>query len=69
MKKNNSYQNENQMVLSVPEMACALGISINAAYELAHSADFPAFRIGKRLLVSRNGLNSWIQTQMENPVA
>ena len=57
------------MVLSVPEMACALGISINAAYELAHSADFPAFRIGKRLLVSRNGLNSWIQTQMENPVA
>ena len=67
--KNGNYKDENQRVLSVPEMASSLGISTNTAYELAHSAGFPAFRVGKRLLISREGLDAWIQNQTKNPVA
>ena len=34
------------LMLSVPEMAAALGISRAGAYELARSEGFPALRIG-----------------------
>lgn len=67
--KNSNLRDVNQMVLSVPEMASSLGISTNTAYDLAHSADFPAFRVGKRLLISKEGLDAWIQSQTKNPVA
>ena len=36
------------LMLSVPEMATALGISRAGAYELARSEGFPALRIGTR---------------------
>ena len=41
------------MMMNMTDVAAALGISRAGAYKLAHSADFPAFQIGKRIVVSR----------------
>ena len=41
------------LMMNMTDVAAALGISRAGAYKLAHSADFPAFQIGKRIVVSR----------------
>lgn len=41
--------------ISVDEMAKLLGISRPNAFALAHSENFQAFRVGRRLLVNRAG--------------
>lgn len=43
-------------MLSVPEMASALGISRAGAYELARSEGFPALRIGNRTVIPKDRL-------------
>ena len=40
-----------RLTMSVSEAAAELGISPKKAYELAHSADFPSFKIGTRTVV------------------
>lgn len=49
--------------MTVKEAAAFIGVSMPTAYELAHSAGFPSFNIGKKLLVDRAGLNDWIKEQ------
>jgi excisionase family DNA binding protein len=44
------------LTLSVEEAALALGISRNTAYMLARAGGLPVVRLGRRLLVSRAGL-------------
>ena len=56
-----------KLTLSVPEAAMALGVSTKVAYTLARRADFPCFRISpNRVVVSRVGLETWVQQQLEN---
>ena len=50
-----------RLTMSVSEAAAELGISPKKAYELAHSADFPSFKIGTRTVVSRDGLREWVR--------
>ena len=50
-----SYE-ELPLMLSVPEMAAALGISRAGAYELARSVGFPALRIGTRIVIPKDEL-------------
>lgn len=52
-----------RLTLSVAEAAQMLGISAPKAYELTHRADFPAFRIGNRTLVSRRLLEKWVDRE------
>ena len=52
------------LMLSVPEMATALGISRAGAYELARSEDFPALRIGTRIVIPKDELREWIKRDM-----
>ena len=52
-----------KITYSAPELAILLGISRSAAYNLMHRADFPSFRIGKRLLVKRDKLTEWLDAQ------
>lgn len=54
-----------RVALTVPEVAQALGIGLSSAYELVHRADFPAFRIGRAVRVSRARLNDWVNAQAE----
>ena len=53
------------LMLSVPEMATALGISRAGAYELARSEGFPALRIGTRIVVPKDKLQEWVDKQTE----
>ena len=41
------------LMMNMTDVAAVLGISRAGAYKLAHNADFPAFQIGKRIVVSR----------------
>ena len=52
------------LMLSVPEMATALGISRAGAYELARSEGFPALRIGTRIVIPKDELREWIKRNM-----
>ena len=59
-----SYE-ELPLMLSVPEMAAALGISRAGAYELARSEGFPALRIGNRIVIPKGKLQEWVDKQIE----
>lgn len=59
-----SYE-ELPLMLSVPEMGAALGISRAGAYELARSEGFPALRIGTRIVIPKDKLQEWVDKQTE----
>ncbi len=48
------------MALTPLDIAAILGISRNTAYELVHSKDFPAFRVGKQYRVSKTRFLAWL---------
>ena len=54
-----SYE-ELPMMLSVLEMAAALGISRAGAYELARTEGFPALKIGTRIVIPKDELKAWV---------
>jgi excisionase family DNA binding protein len=49
------------LVLSMDQVRQILGLSRDSTYALARSAGFPAIRVGRRLLVSRDGLRRWLE--------
>ena len=49
------------LMLSVPDLTEALGISRAGAYELVRSEGFPALHIGNRILVPKEELIVWIK--------
>jgi len=53
-----------KLAYSVPEMATALGIGKNTAYELVNSKGFPALKVGeRRIIVPLAGLERWLMEQ------
>ena len=55
----------NKLTLSVDEAAQMLGLSRPIVMELTHSEGFPAFNVGKRILIHAQGLAEWVDRQME----
>ena len=53
------------LMMNMADVAAVLGISRAGAYKLAHSADFPAFQIGRRIVVSREKFIDWLNRQGE----
>ena len=52
----------------VEDMADELTIGRSIAYDLVQQPGFPSFMIGRRVLVSRKGLQEWIDRQcLERP--
>lgn len=47
------------------DVASVLGISKAGAYTLAHSRDFPAFRVGRRIVISQEKFLDWLEKQSE----
>lgn len=45
------------------QIAELLGISVTGAYQLLHREGFPTLRIGRRLLVTKENLERWIEIQ------
>ena len=54
-----------RLTMSVYEAAEELGISPKKTYELTHAADFPAFKLGTRTRVFRDGLREWVRKRSE----
>lgn len=66
-KEINLSQDQQKLLISVPEMAARLGISRAGAYCLAHSSDGPRIvRLGRRYLVPVAELERWINEKMQN---
>ena len=66
-KEINSIQDQQKLLISVPEMAARLGVSRAGGYCLAHSSDGPRIvRLGRRLLVPAAELERWINEKMQN---
>lgn len=55
-----------RLTMSVPEAAEALGVARSTMYQIIHRADFPAFKLGNRTLISRSGLEEWVKAQGEH---
>lgn len=53
------------LMLSVPEVAAVLGISRAGAYELARREDFPALKIGSRIVVPKEKFVGWVEDQID----
>lgn len=52
-----------KLTYSAAETAEVLGVSRPVVYTLMKRADFPAFKVGARTLVSAEGLRAWVQAQ------
>ena len=53
------------LMMNMTDVAAVLGISRVGAYKLAHDSHFPAFQIGKRIVVSREKFLDWLNWQCE----
>ena len=53
------------LMMNIADDATVLGISRAGAYKLDHDRYFPAFQIGKRIVVSREKFLEWLDRQCE----
>lgn len=51
------------LAVSATEAARLLGVSKPKVYELMNREDFPVLRLGRRTLVSVDGLREWVKAQ------
>lgn len=58
-----------KLAYSPAETAAVLGVSRPTVYTLLKRADFPAFKVGARTLISAEGLRAWVQAQANKEVA
>lgn len=58
-------QTVDKIALNVSEAAALLGISRPTMYQLCRRDDFPALRVGNRTLISKAGLERWVEQQAE----
>lgn len=54
---------EEKLALSATEAAQIIGVSKPTMYLLCKRKDFPSFYVGGRLLISKRGLEEWIEQQ------
>lgn len=52
-----------KLTLKPSEAAHLLGVSLPSVYELCRRNDFPAFHVGRCILISADGLRRWVSQQ------
>ena len=52
------------LFLNAEMVAKALGVATSTAYELMHEKDFPALKIGSRLLVPKEKFREWVEAKI-----
>ncbi len=52
-----------RLVFTVPEVAKRIGVNKAAVYELAKTEHFPAIKIGRRIVIPKAALESWLETE------
>ena len=60
--KESSYKSYDELplFLNVELVAKVLGVSPSSSYELMHEKDFPALRIGNRIVVPKEKFIQWV---------
>lgn len=60
--KRTVYTNYDELpvMLSVPDVANIMGLSLADSYELTRSKDFPAFKVGSRIVVPKDKFLRWL---------
>lgn len=58
--------NNNQKALNVKQLAEYLGVGMNTAYQVVKMPDFPALKLGKRIVIPVDLLENWITNQTKN---
>lgn len=48
------------------ELAEILGISRNTAYEFVKRTDFPKYRVGRKIIISKKHFIEWMDTNFSN---
>ena len=63
--KRSDYATYDQLplFLNAEMVAKVLGISISSAYELMHEMNFPALRVGSRIVVPKEKFCQWVESQ------
>ena len=54
------------LFLNADTVAKVLGIAVSTAYELMHEKDFPALKIGNRLVVPKDRFVQWVKIKTNN---
>ncbi len=53
-----------KLAVNVKEAAQLLGLAEKTIYTLTHRADFPAIRVGVRVIIPVDGLREWLENHM-----
>ena len=61
--KESTYKNYDELplFLNAATVAKVLGIAPSSSYELMHEKDFPALRIGNRIVVPKEAFIRWVE--------
>ena len=61
------YKNYDELplFLNAATVAKVLGIAPSSSYELIHEKDFPALRIGNRIVVPKEAFIRWVEQHTE----
>ena len=61
--KESNYKNYDELplFLNASTVAKALGVSPSTGYELLHEKDFPALKIGNRIVVPKQEFIRWVE--------
>ena len=66
MKESNyKTYDELPLFLNAETVANVLGIAMSLAYELMKEKDFPALRVGDRLIVPKEKFIAWVEMKTE----
>lgn len=57
-----------KIVYTMNDLIQLLGIDTVKAYQLVKQPGFPALRIGRRILIPKEGLHKWLEEQMAQGV-
>ena len=52
------------LFLNAEMLAKVLGVATSTAYELMHEKDFPALKVGNRLVVPKENFKQWVETKI-----
>jgi excisionase family DNA binding protein len=69
LRRDTLLDNDERQVVTVVEAARLLGIGRSLAYEAVARGELPALRIGRRILISKEGLNRLISEGSKEPGA
>ena len=61
--KESSYKSYDELplFLNAATVAKVLGVSPSSGYELMHEPDFPALRIGSRIVIPKEAFIRWVE--------